>query len=166
MFAKDEKAAVPVAGGADKFATEMASQSAIACQSQFSAANIKLNGTLSESFELLEKGDVKYVAADAVIGTYSVNNSDNEAYLVALLSKVSGYCIGADKTKTNLTNKVSAILGNLAKNGVLETIEKRWLGKTLDLDKVQMTAGAANQADAGELEAGVYSQTHPNNNTP
>lgn len=115
---------------------------------------------------MLEKGEVKYVAADAVIGTYSVNNSDNDAYLIALLSKVSGYCIGADKTKTNLTNKVSAILGNLSKNGVLETIEKRWLGKTLDLDKVQMTAGAANQADAGELEAGVYSQTHPNNNTP
>lgn len=144
----------------------MASQSAIACQAQFNAANIKLNGTLSESFDMLEKGDVKYVAADAVIGTYSVNNSDNDAYLIALLSKVSGYCIGADKTKTNLTDKVSAILANLSKNGVLETIEKRWLGKTLDLDSAQMTAGAANQADAGELEAGVYSQTHPDNYTP
>ena len=166
LFAKDSKAAVPVAGGADTFASEMASQSAIACQSQFSAANIKLCGSISEAFEKLNNGEVKYVAADAVIGTYTSNNTDGDSSLVCLISKPSGYCIGALKDKTNLCNKVKATLENLSKGGVLEVIEKRWLGKSLNLDSVQQTAVAANQADAGELEAGVYSQTHPDNYTP
>lgn len=148
------------------FATEMASQSAIAAQAQYSAANIKLCGTISEAFEKLNSGEVKYVAADAVIGTYTSNNTEIDASLIALLSKTSGYCIATKKDKTNLAQKVSAALENLSKGGVLEVIEKRWLGKTLGLDAVQMTAGAANQADAGELEAGVYSQTHPDNYTP
>lgn len=144
----------------------MASQSAIACQSQYSAANVKLCGTISEAFEKLNSGEVKYVAADAVVGTYSSNNMDGDAYLICLISKPSGYCIGADKTKTNLSDKIKATLENLSKGGVLDVIEKRWLGRALELDKVQQTAGAANQADAGELEAGVYSQTHPDNYTP
>ena len=166
MFAKDEKTAIPVAGGADTFASEMASQSALACQAQFSAANIKLCGSITEAFEKLNNGEAKYVAADAVVGTYTVNNSENKASMICLISKPSGYCIGATKTKTNLCDKIKASLENLSKGGVLEVIEKRWLGKSLDIDKLQMTAGAANQADAGELEAGVYSQTHPDNYTP
>lgn len=144
----------------------MASQSALACQAQFSAANIKLNGTLTEAFDQLESGEVKYVAADAVVGTYTINNSNCNAYLIALISKPSGYCIGVDKTKANLSDKITAILENLSKGGVLDVIEKRWLGKSLDLDNVTMTTGASNMADAGELEAGVYSQTHPDIYTP
>lgn len=166
LFAKDAKASMPASGGADTFATEMASQSAIACQAQFSAANIKLCGTISEAFEKMNKGEVKYVAADAVIGSYTANNVDGDANLICLISKPSGYCIGAAKGKTNLCEKIKASLENLSKGGVLDVIENRWLGKSLNIDSIQQTPGAANQADAGELEAGVYSQTHPNNNTP
>lgn len=125
LFAKDAKASMPVSGGADTFATEMASQSALACQAQFSAANIKLCGTISEAFEKMNNGEVKYVAADAVIGTYTANNIDGGANLICLISKPSGYCIGANKSKTNLCEKIKSSLENLSKGGVLEVIEKR-----------------------------------------
>lgn len=166
LFSKDSNATVPKSGSLDKFATVMASPSALAAQNQYNIENIKLNSTIEACFEQLDKGEVNFVATDAVVGTYNTKKLESTYNLTALLSKPSGYCIGANKSNKNLCDKVSASLENIQKGGILSVIEKRWLGKSLELDKVTLTDGASNQADASELEAGVYSQTHPDMYTP
>lgn len=159
LFAKDSDAPVPVKSGADVFAAEMASPSAISCQAQFNVANIKLDNTLSAAFEELDRGDVKYVAADAIIGNYNIKENGIKASMIALLNKPSGFCIGANAKNTNLCDKIKATVETLTKNGIFLVIEKRWVGRALELDTCQMTAEALSQPDNGQLEAGVYADS-------
>lgn len=140
----------------------MGSSSAFALSAQFNSENIKLENNISTSFEALEKGSVKYVAADAVIGTYAAKSSDMSASIIALITKPSGYCIGCNPDNKNLISKIQGALETLKKGGVLSLIESKWMGKSLGLDKVTLTPEATNQADAGEIDAGVYQQTDPN----
>lgn len=137
----------------------MASPSALACQAQYDASDIKLEKSLEAAFDSLEKGDVKYVAADALIGTYLAKDKKINANIIALLAKPSGYCIGVPASSKNLTDKIAGALDNLIKGGMIDVIEKRWLGKTLKVDNVELTPEGANQVDAAELEEGVYGQT-------
>ena len=155
IFAKDDSLPIPQKGGADKFATEMGSVSAIAAQEQFDAANIKLDSTLSASFEALNNGDVKYVAADAIIGTYGARQADMDAYIVALLTQPGGYCLGALSANTKLTEKLAGSLETLAKGGLLSVIERSWLGKNLDLANEKYTAEGASKPPVNEAD-GVY----------
>lgn len=154
IFAKDNLP-IPKKGGADKFSGEMGSVSAIACQEQFDAANVKLENNLSASFEALERGDIKYVAADAIIGTYGARQDQVDADIIALLTQPGGYCIGVAKDKEKLINKIKGSLENLSKGGILAAIERNWLGKTLDLDKCKYTEEGASKPPANDSD-GVY----------
>lgn len=164
LFSTEEKAAIPQKGGSDKISTQLASASALIAQNQYGSGAIKLESSLSASFEALKKGDVKYVAADAVVGTYTGLNSDINASIIALLSKPSGYCIGVSKSNKALQEKIANIVADLSKNGTFDSISCKWLGKTLDFSNTKMTPEASNQADAGELEGGVYGQTSGTSN--
>lgn len=155
IFAKDDNLPIPKKGGADKFSTEMGSVSAIACQEQFNAANIKLENNLSASFEALERGDIKYVAADAIIGTYGARQENVDASIIALLTQPGGYCIGVAKDKQKLIDKVKGSLENLSKGGLLSVIERSWLGKNLDLEKCKYTEEGASKPPANDAD-GVY----------
>ena len=155
LFAKDSSLPIPVKGGADKFSTEMGSVSAIACQEQFDAANIKLENNLSASFQALDRGDVKYVAADAIIGTYGARQEQVDATIIALLTQPGGYCIGAAKDKEKLIEKIKGSLENLDKGGILSVIERSWMGKNLELDKAKFTAEGASKPAANDAD-GVY----------
>lgn len=127
-------------------------------QNQFSVSNIKLESSLSACFESLRKGEVKYVATDAVIGTYTANNSEVNADIVALMSKPSGYCIGLSDSNKNLQQKIASIVESLSKDGTFDAISSKWIGKKLDFTNIATTAEANNQADADELDNGVYSE--------
>lgn len=140
----------------------MGSSSAFALSAQFNSENVKLENNINTCFEALEKGSVKYVAADAVIGAYAAKSSDMSASIIALITKPSGYCIGCKTDNKNLISKIQGALETLKKGGVLSLIESKWMGKSLSLDKVTLTPEATNQADAGEIDAGVYQQTDPN----
>lgn len=125
LFSKSANAQVPKKDGNDKISTQMASASALASQAQFGVSCVKLENSLNACFDQLEKGQVKYVAADAVIGTYTANQVECDCQIIALLTKPSGYCIGIPQANKNLSDKVSAALDNLKKGGVLEAIERR-----------------------------------------
>lgn len=158
LFATDPNTPVPTKAGADIISTQLASTSALAAQNQFNVANIKLENSLSACFESLKKNEVKYVAADAVIGTYTANNSDVSASIVGLITKPSGYCAGVLNTNKNLQTQIATIIDSLNKDGTFNVIANKWLGKPLDLSNVPLTAEASNQADAGEFESGVYEE--------
>ena len=168
MFSLDKNKSIPTRESADKISTQIASPSALAAQAQFNVSNIKIENSIEKCFDSLKDGSVTYVAADAVIGSYLVNTSGIDASICVLLSKPSGYCIGADKANVKLVNAITSALDAIINGGITDVIEKRWLGYDLDLDNAPQTPEAANQADAGELEDGVYSQIDPNapkNNT-
>lgn len=158
LFAKSGLSAIPTKDGADKISAQMASQSALVAQAQFNVANIKLENSLSSSFESLAKGEVQYVAADTTSGAYYAKNAEMDVNIVALISKPSGFCIGAKKANTKLAESINSIIDTLSKNGTLSLIEKKWLGKNIDYEKIPLTPEANNQADASELEAGVYGE--------
>lgn len=153
---------MPTRESPQKISTQMGSASALAAQAQMGADSVKFENNISKCLDSLDKGEVKYVAGDAVITTYNAKTSEINASIIALLTKPSGYCIGVSKDNTVLSDKIKGALENLNMGGILSVIEKKWLGKSLNLDKVQQTPEASNQADAGEIDAGVYLQTDPN----
>ena len=141
----------------------MGSQSAITAQTQFGAANVALENNVSKCFEKLNNNEIKYVAADAVVGSYYAKSDDVSTSIIALLSKPSGYCIGVNADNKNLSEKIKNALETIAKGGITSVIEKKWLGKSLDLDKVSLTSGATSETNVAGGEAGVYGQATTEN---
>lgn len=159
LFTKNGNFAIPTKEGSEKISTQMASPSALVAQAQFNVSNIKLENSLESAFDDLKNGDVKYVASDSVIGTYYSKEKNLDTSIVALISKPSGYCVGVASSNVSLTGKISGVLDNLLKSGIIDAISKRWIGKSINLSSIPLTPEASNQADAGELAEGVYGQT-------
>ena len=158
LFASKPGAAVPNSDSADKMTALLASSSALSAQNQFNVDNIKLESSLNACFESLKKGEATYVIADAVIGAYAARSMDIDAYTIANISKIGGYCIGVLESNNGLKNKITLALEELTKSGICATIEKKWLGKNLDLSILPYTEGSNNQADIQDIENGVYGE--------
>lgn len=158
LFSTKGNAAVPAKGDGKKFATSFASSSAEAVSSQFESGNIKAYKDLKEAFETMRDNKVDFVAADAVIGTYTALVNGIDAYPTALLAPASGYCAEVATEKTKVQDKVNSAIQTLINNGTIDVIQRKWLARTIQLDNVPMTAGASNQASQTDLDSAVYSE--------
>ena len=95
---------------------------------------------------------MQYVAADAVVGSYVSNNAGMDVHMVALMQQASGYCVGVLDGNTQLKQAVSNALSAMNSNGVSSVIQKKWLGTTMDLSGIKLTAGASDgEDDMGEV---------------
>lgn len=162
LFTKTGNTSIPTKNGNDKIATQMASPSALAAQAQFNVASIKLENSIEFAFDDLIKDEVKYVAADSAAGYYFAKEKNINVSMIALITKLSGYCVGVNNSNNALMQKITGAIDTLKKGGVTDAIAKRWMGKSVDYESIPLSPEANNQADAGELENGVYGQTDPN----
>ncbi len=142
LFAMSKNAAIPTAATGAKFAAQVSSTSAWAVMNEFGDSSLTSTSSPKEAFAALSSGSVQYVAADAVVGMYYANGSNVDANIVALMQVPSGYCAGVLDGNSALKTAVSDALSNLSKNGVIDVIQTKWLGKTVDLSATRLTAGA------------------------
>ena len=165
-FAATQSAPVPTPNSGDTFAAQTSSKSAWAVQNEFGAASLASANNLTDAFSDLDSGKVDYVAADAVIGYYAAHSQNDKAYLIAMLLQPSGYCAGVSHANTALQTAVASAIQTLTTNGVIDVIEMKWLGATMDLSTVPMIAQATNNtqtapaATAANTEGGLTTGTN------
>lgn len=147
LFAQSSNSTVPANAESTKIAAQVSSNSAWAVTNEFDSSTITTTEDLKSAFSALESGKVQYVAADAVVGSYVSNNAGMDVHMVALMQQASGYCVGVLDGNTQLKQAVSNALSAMNSNGVSSVIQKKWLGTTMDLSNIKLTAGASDDED-------------------
>ena len=147
LFAQSSNSTVPANSASTKIAAQVSSNSAWAVTNEFDNSTITTTEDLKSAFSALESGKVQYVAADAVVGSYVSNNAGMDVHMVALMQQASGYCVGVLDGNTQLKQAVSNALSAMNSNGVSSVIQKKWLGTTMDLSNIKLTAGASDDED-------------------
>lgn len=153
LFAKEgSNAAVPTGAVTPKIAAQISSKSAWAVTNAFGEDALVSTNDLATAFSDLSKGDVDFVASDAVIGMYAANLQDVPVEIACLLDTASGYCVGVKKDDTELQKAIQGALEAITGNGVVGVIEDKWLGGAISLEGVQKVEAKAPAADANEAE--------------
>lgn len=153
LFAKEgSNAAVPTGAVTPKIAAQISSKSAWAVTNAFGEDALVSTNDLATAFSDLSKGDVDFVASDAVIGMYAANLQDVPVEIACLLDTASGYCVGVKKDDTELQKAIQGALEAITGNGVVGVIEDKWLGGAISLEGVQKVEAKAPAADANGAE--------------
>ena len=148
LFAQSSNSTVPTNTAATKIAAQVSSNSAWAVTNEYDDSTITTTDDLKSAFSSLQSGQVQYVAADAVVGTYVANNAGMDVHMVALMQSVGGYSVGVLDGNTQLKQAVSNALSALNSNGVAAVIQKKWLGQEMDLSNIKLTDGALSSSDS------------------
>lgn len=154
LFAPSSEEGAPKASDSPRIAAQSSSMSSWEVSNQFGDASVVSAEDLTTAFDALESGTAQYVAADAVIGSYVVAKNGLDAHPVALLRPVSGYCVGVSATNTALQQAIDTALRTVLGNGVAAVVQAKWLGGTLSLDGLPVTATTSTKGDeaAGQEE--------------
>lgn len=156
-----------------KIAAQVSSKSAWAVTNSFGNDALASTSDLASAFSDLENGNVNFVASDAIIGMYAANRQGLDVKIVALLENPSGYCAGVATANTELQTIVNDTLSSLKSSGVIDVIERKWLGKEVDLTDIKVIgakaqtsnnvgdegAGNAEGGDAGNADAANTANT-------
>ncbi len=142
LFSTDEHAGLPSKSSSTTIAAQTSSVSANEVVSQFGSDYLTSTQDLQTAFSNLEGGTVKYVACDAVAGSYIVNQSHYSAKIVGLMEKPTGYCVGVASSNTTLKTEIANAMANISDQGILSVIQQSWLGSALDLSSYQLTSDA------------------------
>ncbi len=143
VFSTSAGAGVPVSGDGSTFAAQVSSKSAWAISNEFGLEALQSTASLPDAFAALKAGEVNFAAADAIIGLYAAHEADMQVNIVALLTESSGYAVGVSSVNADLQTAVGQAVSTLSSNGIIDIIEKKWLGTTINLTNVPMTAGTS-----------------------
>ena len=152
LFSTPSNTQVPTNTAETKIAAQVSSKSAWAVTNEFDKAAFSTTNDLKSAFAELESGQVQYVAADAIIGTYAAHSAGYDVHIVALMQQAVGYGVGVSDANTDLKQDVSEALATLTSNGTIDVIETKWLGTALDLSSTPLTAGATKSTDANTAD--------------
>ena len=133
LFASTSENSIPTLDSKPKIAAQASSKSSWRVSNLFGDSSLVSQNDLKSAFEALKSETARYVAADAVIGTYVSYSSGYDDKIVALLQEPSGYCIAVADSNTELQNAVSESLSKLVNGGMMDVIEAKWLGQSLSL---------------------------------
>ena len=151
LFAAANETSVPTVDSKPKIAAQASSKSSWRVTNLFGDDSLVVQNDLKSAFAALASGDVKYVAADAVIGTYVSYSNSYNAKVIALLQDPSGYCAAIASSNNELQSAIGAAVTKLISGGMMDVIEKKWLGATVDLENVTVVKGSSK--DGSESEA-------------
>lgn len=165
LFSAPSNTQVPTNVAETKIAAQVSSKSAWAVTNEFDQATFSTTDDLKSAFAELASGQVQYVAADAIIGTYAAHSAGDDVHVVALMQQAGGYSVGVSEANTDLKQAVSEALATLTGNGTIGVIETKWLGTALDLSSTPLTPGATKTADAGTTAPPADEETDGAENT-
>ena len=150
LFASDGSATAPASVKASSIAAQSSSTSAWAVQNAYGDDALNPASDLVSAFSLVETGKAKYVAADAVIGSYAALVQSVDVKPIALLGSKGGYCIGVASSNQELQKAISAALTAVLGNGVFDAVCTKWLGSPMDLDalsSIEVSSSKSVSAD-------------------
>jgi len=146
LFATASDATMPTVASKPSIEAQSASMSAWEVSTQFGDSSLKTTTDLKTAFSDLKGGTTKYVAADAVIGSYVNYTSGSGAKIIGLMQKSGGYCIGVANSNSDLKTAISSALSAISNQGILSIIETKWLGSDLNLSGYSLTDTATKSA--------------------
>lgn len=143
----------------DAIEAQSASMSAWEVSNQYGDTQLKSASDLKSAFSDLVGGNVNYVASDAVVGTYVNHSMDGDAKIVGLMQKADGYRVGVAKSNGELQTAISNALSTISQNGVIDVIERKWLGDTIDLSGYALTPNAEKASAASSTASSSTSSS-------
>lgn len=143
LFAPSSETSIPTLDSKPKIAAQASSKSSWRVTNLFGDESLVSQSDLKSAFEAVKAGSARYVAADAVIGTYVSYSNQYDDKIVALLQDPSGYCVAVAETNTELQNAVSESLSKLVNGGMMDVIEAKWLGQSLNMKDLTVVKAAA-----------------------
>jgi hypothetical protein len=93
----------------------------------FGAENLQTVPTLAGAFDQLISGEVSYVTADAIVGSFLAIKY-NDVNCVGLISDPIGIYMGVATDKVELATALTEALRTIRDNGTLQIIIAKWLG--------------------------------------
>lgn len=147
---------VPSRDASPKIAAQSSSTSAWAVTNAFGDDALVAKADLLSALSSIETGDSKYVAADAVIGTYAALGQNVDVEPVCVLGSIGGYGVAASADNADLQEAVSGALEALTNNGIAGVVCSKWLGSALDLSAlplVEVSSSAAAATKTTDVDA-------------
>ncbi len=148
LFGTASEGAVPTTDSKPKIAAQASSKSSWRVTNLYGDDALVVQSDLKSAFEALAKGSARYVAADAVIGTYVSHTNGYDDKIIALLQDPSGYCAAVAEKNTELQGAVSGAVDKLVKGGAMNVIESKWLGAPISLDNITVVKASTNSAQS------------------
>ncbi len=152
LFGTAAESAVPTVDSNPKIAAQASSKSSWRVTNLFGDASLVVQEDLKSAFDAMNSGAARYVASDAVIGTYVAFSNGYDDKIIALLQDPSGYCAAVGESNADLQTAVSAGIDKLVNGGVMNIIESKWLGKSLNLNDVTVVKSSGDKKDAKKEE--------------
>lgn len=159
LFSLTQNATAPTSSGAFSVAAQSSFMSAWEVSDHYGESCLRNTTDLQSAFESLQTGSVNYVAADSTIGEYVVHSSTVQAYPVALLQDPSSYSVAATTTNTALQQAVSEALSSLKSGGIINVIQKKWLGDQADISSLKVIKSTKSDSSSSGTTSSTTSST-------
>ncbi|MDO4891164.1 MAG: transporter substrate-binding domain-containing protein [Coriobacteriaceae bacterium] len=150
MFSMKEGAKVPKKSKNPVIAAQTSSLSAWLVTRQYGNSALEADDELKTVFQDLDAGSVKYAAADAVVGSYVMNSLGIGGHIIGLMQQPDGYCVATASENTPLQLGITQALSTISGNGVLDVINTKWTGGTVDISAAALTESAQAEADKND----------------
>ncbi len=147
LYGTAAESAIPTTDSKPTIAAQSSSKSAWRVTNLFGDDSLAAQDDLKSAFDVMDKGAARYVAADAVVGTYVADRNSYSAKVLALLQDPSGYCVAVASSNAELQGAVTSALDKLVNGGAMNVIERKWLGTTLNLADVSVIKAASESKD-------------------
>lgn len=149
LFGTAAESAVPTTDSKPKIAAQASSKSSWRVTNLYGDDSLVVQNDLKSAFEALAKGSARYVAADAVIGSYVSYSNNYGDKIIALLQDPSGYCVAVADKNTELQSAITSAIDKLVSGGVMNIIESKWLGSPIDLSSVTVVKSGSSASNSG-----------------
>ena len=149
LFGTSTESSVPTLDSKPKIAAQGSTTSSWRVTNLFGDGSLVTQNNLKAAFEAMNSGAARYVASDAVVGTYVAHVNGYNEKIVALLEDPNGFCAAVASNNTDLQGAVASAINKLTSGGIIDIIESQWLGEPLKLDSITVVKSqAANTTPA------------------
>ena len=150
LFGSEAETSVPTVDSKPKIAAQASSKSSWRVTNLFGDDALVAQSDLKSAFSALANGSARYVAADAVIGTYVSYSNEYADKIIALLQDPSGYCAAIATTNTELQSAMSSAMTKLINGGMMDVIESKWLGQPMNLDNITVVKASSDNSKSSK----------------
>lgn len=117
---------------ADRVGVQERSLASWSLRSHIASESIVPFETLRDALVALDRGDIPLVAGDAIVGGYIIRDLPGVAF-AGQLEDATPLSVGVAASATELSDAVRHALDDLAADGALDSIRRKWLGSFPEL---------------------------------
>ena len=146
LFGMGSESEVPTADSSPQIAAQASSKSSWRVTNLYGDDALLAQEDLKSAFVAMADGSVRYVAADAVIGTFVVHQNGYDSKIIALLQDPSGYCAAVASSNKEMQKAIASAMSTMTSGGMINIIESKWLGSSLNLSETTVVKSGSSDA--------------------